>query len=89
MLTDIIKTKKYREFKTVTFIGDWLFASIAGISLLCVGVLTYSFFNWQSPVDCVSVPFFYKGIRVMVIVAIPVSLLFNKASNESDRNRPK
>jgi len=85
MITDIIKSGEYREYKIVTFIKDYMIVTIVESFLVVAGIITASFVMMSSLYDVVySSDLFWILIRVMLVINLIACLYVNDKSHSKE-----
>lgn len=81
MILDLFKKKNYSQFRSITFIRDWLMAVIITSVVWDALLVGYSFYLWQHPLNCIDRTFYLGSIRIIVLVMFFVALFFNRKSH--------
>lgn len=91
MITDIIKNKGYRHYRTVTFISDWTLVQLALICailiIIIIGCVLMSFATWENyfiiVLDMVD-GYYWLGLRISIITSSIVAVFVNSKSHAKE-----
>ncbi len=82
MITNLIKSKKFKGLRTVTFIKDFCLSTVI---LLAVWIGFWSilgFVLWQCPFKQISLSPHLTAVRVVLVLSVILASWLNKASHK-------